>query len=61
MNSIAVGIAHGFRAQIETDPVGVEPFGKTGFDPYRVMMILLDSDPVALPPAIQFVRCADGD
>ena len=28
------------------------------FDPFRVASIV-DSDPVALPPAIQFVRCAN--
>src|SRR5712692_9821043 len=29
------------------------------FDPFRVAIRFLDSNPVALPPAIEFVRCAD--
>jgi hypothetical protein len=48
-NLIAVGIAHGSKQNM------IVPFL---FDPFRVG-VSIDSNPVALPPAIKFVRCAD--
>jgi hypothetical protein len=57
-NSIAVGTAHGAYVGLSSDPEGVAKSEPTIRTLFRVTLILYN-DPVALPPAIQFVRFAN--